>query len=98
MNNEDEVAILLSVQRALLGMVTPSLRAVSATVDSIKNEVSYFFFYDGQITEEQRDLASCVINESSADFFDYMVNSHIIRLDYPQKIPFQGRVAYLRKE
>jgi hypothetical protein len=90
---------LLSMQRALLGEVTPELRAV--VVDVLEKESLLYirFYYDGPVSEELMNLWDCVITETTADFgpdvvFDYAIE----RLDYPQKIPERGRYAYLRNE
>lgn len=90
--------VLLSMQRALLGSVMPSLRAVVVNID-IENKLLFFsFFYDGTIDDELFDLASIACTEASGNFPEYHVKDVIERLDYPQKIPAQGHYAYLRKE
>ena len=53
----------LSIQKALLGVVTPSLRAVTIDVDEKKNKLFISFFYEGDITDELFDLASTAIAE-----------------------------------
>lgn len=91
---------LLSIQRALLGSVTPELRAI--TVDANKEEklLCVYFYYDGQVSEEVIDLWECAISEVVADFgTDYTLDERMLRLDYPQKIPLlRGRYAYSRYE
>lgn len=90
---------LLATQNALLGVVTPELRAVVIDLDN--NDKVFFirFYYDGEVSPEIIDLWDCAITEASADMeLDYTLDDGIERLDYPQGIPFRGRYAYLRKE
>ncbi len=90
---------LLSVQRALLEAVTPELRAVVVDVCEEENLFYVHFYYHGAVDEKLIDLWECAITESSADFGpDSILDAGIERLDYPQKIPFRGRYAYLRHE
>lgn len=90
---------LLSIQRALLGVVTPELRAVVVDVCSGDKLFYIHFYYEGEVSEGVIDLWECAITESSADFGpDCILDAGVERLDYPQKIPFRGRYAYLRKE
>ncbi len=90
---------LLSMQSALLGEVTPELRAVMIDVNEKEDVFSAWFYYDGEVSEQRIDLWDCAVTEASADLGRYeLVRSHIKRLDYPQKIPSKGYFAYLRKE
>jgi hypothetical protein len=87
----DIVDLRLSAQRALLGNVFPELRSVS--VDSKENLIQICFYIDGEISDDQKDLCECVVDEIIADFFLINVDekdrlefeSPIIRLDYPNK-------------
>lgn len=94
---------LLAVQVALLGVVTPELRAVVVDLEQERSKeagVLYMrFYYDGKITEELEELWSCAVTEASADLgADCFVDDEIERLDFPQEIPLRGRYAYLRYE
>ena len=90
---------LLSIQSALLGEITPELRAVTIDLDLGKEVFYAFFYYDGEVSEERIDLWDCVICEASADLgVPCFVESRIERLDYPIKIPSGKYCAYLRKE
>jgi len=95
----DLIYTLLSVQRALLGHVSPLLRAV--TVDFIENleMLDLHFFYHGEIDDELFDLASCTCVEADPGTFPYIINEDIVvRVDYPKVIPITGRLVYLRHE
>jgi hypothetical protein len=90
---------LLAVQRALLDVVVPELRAV--VVDICKETQSLYprCYPDGEASEKLIDLWECAITESIADLgLDYALDTGVERLDYPYKVPFRGRYAYLRKE
>ena len=51
--------ILLGMQRALLGEITPELRAVIVNLDN-DSEVYYaYFYYDGESSEKMIDLWGC---------------------------------------
>lgn len=90
---------LLALQRALLGSVTPELRAIIVDVSNEESLLYIRFYYDGQVIQELVDLWECAISEVVADFgADYALDEKVQRLDYPQKIPFRGRYAYSRYE
>jgi hypothetical protein len=85
---------LLSTLDALNGSITPELRAVVVNVKE-KEKIFYIrFFYNGIVSEEIIELWSDVIGE--ANF--YPTDEGILRLDYPEKIPCNGSLAYYRKE
>lgn len=97
----DESYVLLSIQRALLGIVIPELRAVSVVLEGNSKVLNVSFYYDCEITEEIYDLSSCAITEVIADFPpDYLldIKENIIYLKYPNKILLKGTFAYFRKE
>jgi hypothetical protein len=90
-------SVLLSMQRALLGAVTPHLRAVLVDIDTKKELLFFFFYYDCEVTDELFDLASGACAEASADFPDYFVEEEVItQLNDPQSIPKRGHYAYLK--
>ena len=83
----------------MLGEVTQNLRAVIIDLHIESKSGKICFYYDGEISEADFDVASCAITEITAAFpIGYSFEEHIARLDAPTKIPVQGRVAYLRKE
>lgn len=93
---------LLAVQAALLGVVTPELRAVVIDLkrEKLKESTAYIcFYYESEISEELEELWRCAITEASANLgADCLVDDEIERLDFPQEIPLRGRYAYLRYE
>lgn len=90
---------LLSALNALLGAVTPNLRAFTIQVFVQEKIVKAALFYDGKISDEDFDIANCALTEIISDFPpDYTLEENIERLDYPAAIPIVGRLVFQRKE
>ncbi|WP_045854290.1 hypothetical protein [Raoultella terrigena] len=99
MSREDSNEYLkLSLQRALLGNVTPNISAVS--VELVDNRISIFFYFDGEVSDEDEELVSVVETEVMADFDEsFDVEAIIHRLDSLDPIKnANGCLVYLRKE
>ena len=98
----DEYSIgyaLLSAQRALLEAVDPSLRAVVVDYLTGRTLLHMRFYYDGEPSEKLIENWSCAINEASTGIGTHCYSDFgAERIDYPKKLPFEGRYAYLRKE
>jgi hypothetical protein len=102
-NNDDKyhkinrISAILSMNRALLGEVSPSLRA--AKIKWNEEIAHLYFYYDGKISEEDYEAAECVATEIIADFPDHKFEIDITRWDYPKPIPQEGgETVYRRKE
>ncbi len=82
----DRVGVLLSLQRALVGQVPPTLRGVlvALTVDVEARMICYF---DGVIAEDDEEDVQCAYTEVLADFPDYDIHLEIHRLDTPIPLP-----------
>lgn len=91
-------AIRLSVQRALLGHVTPNLRAVC--VICVADCIQLVFYYDHVLSENEQELADFTDTEFIADFPspDYKTDFKIVVLSYPKSIPHEGICVYKRYE
>lgn len=93
------VRLLLSVQRALLGAVPPSLRLV--TCDLVSSEIRLCFVLDGPIRPEEEDRIRDAATEVIADFpAPYTIDDRVIRVDFPNPLddyPHELRV-YERME
>jgi hypothetical protein len=93
---------LLSVQRALLGEVTPEMRAISLELSQKVLRVTVFI--DGLVDEDLvDDFDSAVITQIIADFpepdrDDPAVEFEFIRADVPAPLEPRGRWVYFRKE
>lgn len=93
----------LSVQRALLTNVFPTLRAVC--VESRENLISLCFYCDGEPSEDNRECCESVMDEVIADFFLASADKPviefempIIRIDFPKKMPLTGCWVFYRQE
>lgn len=95
----DENRALILIQIALLGIVTPNLRAVKIGVDNENKILKVHFFYDGEISEQESFTLNSKINEILHSFLSgYQLDKKTVRLDFPNEIPVEGRLAYLRNE
>lgn len=88
----------LSIQRALLGEITPNIRCV--IVNIISKKIELFFFIDGKVTEDDEENISGIETEVIADFEDdFDIETSIKRIDYPNPIVIEhGYCVYRRKE
>lgn len=90
---------LLSIQRALLGRVTPNLRAV--TIDTKNNEIILYFYYDKPPSEDEQEMSSLADTDFISDFPAWpeaKTDCKVITLAYPEKIPSADLYAYHRFE
>lgn len=93
----DEHAVALSLQRALLGAVTPNLRAVSFRIED--GTIHVDFTYDGEAAPEDRECAEITVSEVISDFPQADATEHIRRVDAPQALPASGgRLVFARRE
>ena len=91
---------MLAMQSALLGVVTPELRAVIVDVE-VEDKLLYIrFYYDGEVSEEIKKIWENAINEANKvlEDFEHHLDGKIERIDFPKTMPFRGRYAYHRKE
>lgn len=89
--------VLLSVQRALLGAVTPPLRGVAVAWDDAAVEIVCYF--DGPISKQSHELMSEVQTEVLAD----LAEGEDVRLtceqrDAPAELEPMGTWVYRRHE
>jgi hypothetical protein len=87
----------LSAQRALLGEVSPALRAVVLSVEQAAVEVRCYF--DGAVGSDDEESMSYVETEMLADCGPgETVTARCIRLDAPMPISDGGVWVYSRRE
>lgn len=92
-------SVLLSLQRALLGMVTPDLRSVEVALDG--DRVHGLFTYDGEVTDDHREIVGEVEGMVIGDVDDDVeVRFEIERVTPPAPLRIaQGATyCYLRRE
>ena len=92
------INLRLSAITALFERIKPTLRR--AYITESEGTIKLIFYYDGEITEEDEDMAGDAGAEVISDFpGPYMIEWELLRCDYPQKIPpTQGYLVYARYE
>jgi len=92
------VNLRLSAITALFERIKPSLRR--AYIAEIEDTITLIFYYDGEITEEDEEMAGDAGAEVISDFpGPYMIDWKLIRCDSPEKIPSTpGYLVYARYE
>jgi len=78
--------LVLSMQQALLGKITPSLRHVYVGIDANKKQLEAGLTYHGAISEEDENLANIAAKEACLPFPDYKMEVSIKRSDFPNNI------------
>ena len=88
---------MTAIQQALLGEVTPSLRAV--TVSYELSQIHFECYFDGEISETEVEAMNCVDTELTAVFpATHTITHALYRRDYPELIPKEKIWVYYRKE
>jgi hypothetical protein len=89
--------VLLSVQRALLGRISTSLRGV--TVGWSNGVVRLRFYFDGPIRNSDREWVAQTALEVMEDFLPpWRVEEEVFRMDAPLELEGLEAWAYLRGE
>ena len=93
------MSLRLSAQRALFDRVKSTLRCVYIAVIN-ETKIVHFFYYDGEISKIDEDLAGDAGAEVISDFpGSYTIDWKLIRCDYPQQIVHnEGYLVYARYE
>ena len=92
-----EYEVLVSLQQALLGEISSSLRAVTVSIN--EKNIKFDCYYDGRISDDDAESMSVVETEIMASLGDqYTISYDVRRLDYPTLIPKDARWVYHRKE
>ena len=93
------LSILCYAQRALLGNITPNLRAIYVL---IKNDTSLklVLYYDNPPSEDEEELASLIDTNIFSDFSPFVYDTgYIVKvLPFPDTIPQEGYCVYRRYE
>lgn len=98
-DTEFRVQVLLSIQQALLGLVTPDLRAVAARIHP--GSVEGQFIYGGPVTELQEETVEEFETLVLADLKPPVsVNFAAVAAPPPAELDFAGGATYcyLRRE
>ena len=97
MNDERTKDVLLAIHNALLGAISARLRAVTARWDL--TSVHFDAYYDGDVTDADREIMAIVDTEVLAAFPETHTVEHAVhRVDFPAPIPKSGKFVFLRWE
>lgn len=95
--NEKTLALRLSLQRALLGEVTPNLIAVTAGFKDSKILIRAYF--DAEAAASELESVSCVGTEVIADFPDCNdIEEHAVTVSREGEMEMLDFWAFLRKQ
>ena len=95
-DNRRRVEVLLWMQGALLGEVSPALRSVHVKWDD--TSVHFEAFFDGPISEVDEESMSCVETELIANRPEQSVSYTVTRVDFPERVPSRDICVYARRE
>jgi hypothetical protein len=85
LDNDLRIRLLLSAQRALLGAVTPNIRAVHCGME--EKFVFLQFTFDGDYSDEDRERCDIVATEVIANFYNEMIDTRYRIILPPARIP-----------
>lgn len=93
-----EIEILLELQTALLGVITPNIRGI--TVGWTSDQIDIIAYYNGTISDDDKEDIEVVNTEMVAKFYPTKITSECIRIDYPENIRNKHlkKWVYFRKE
>jgi len=95
----DHQMLLLSLQRALLGEVDPTLRQASIEADTASQTIRLRFEYDGSPGDIAKECCSCAATSVIADFPDpWRLDEQHCAVPMPDSLSPLAHVAYLRAE
>lgn len=97
--------IKLSIFRAILDEVIPSMRAIYIAWKPGDKVAKIYFYHHGDINDAVQSHYSSIMAEVCGDCWKYKdelidCDYDVVRLDYPNPLPRKGHtaVAYQRKE
>ena len=89
--------ILLAMQNALLGEISPALRSVSVKFSG--DAIHFDAYFHGEIAPEDWESMSCVETELIALMPEDIITSHSNhRIDFPEVLPKCDPLVYSRRE
>jgi hypothetical protein len=97
-NTDLRIKILLSIQRALWGMIYPSIRAIAVGYEGIK-KLKVIYYLDREPTEDDYENISDVVGEMCSDInFIEVEEKCIFTLEPISKLDNLESWVYIRKE
>ncbi len=92
-------SVLLSIQRALLGEITPNIRGITCAWS--KSEIKIRCYFEGEITDENEESMDCVEGEIMADFPNIkLIDLKCLTINMPESLNKHTLMSwvYMRKE
>lgn len=74
------------------------IRGVTTIWNELEEAAYITFYFDGEITEEDEEMAFDISVYIMADLIKGVLEKKYIRIDYPQKLPESPYWAYKRDE
>ena len=95
---EQRIHVLLSIQKALLGNIFPSLRGITVAYKNAPT-IHIKCYLDKIISDEDRETIEVFYTEVTSDFSqEYKFIFETERIDFPVKLVILDEWVYLRKE
>lgn len=90
--------LLLSIQRALLGEITPNIRGI--TCDLYDSQIIIRCYFEGQVTKDNKESIDSVEAEVIADFPKFAIDLQCLMVNKPESLEQYKLSAwvYMRKE
>lgn len=89
--------VRLILQTALLGEIGSGLRAVA--YQRGEDSLAIRFYFDGPISDDDRESAACVTTEVIAAMREGVrVSEELIRCDVPERIPADAALVFRRRD
>lgn len=100
MKTEHDIKLMLYAQKALLGEVAPTFRAVSFKLSADGEDLVARFIFDGEPTEEAREVAGVALTNLLANYSKShrSCKEEMLACPYPEKMEHLPLLAYLRNE
>lgn len=76
--------VLLSLQSALLGEITPNVRGITCRWDT--SEIMIVCYLQGEVSEDIEESMACVATEVMADFPEHQVEIACKELNEPEPL------------
>ncbi|OTG90594.1 hypothetical protein B9T24_16350 [Acinetobacter sp. ANC 4654] len=94
----DLILLKISIQRALLGYLTPDVRSVNIKI--IEKIIYLYIVIDGKPSEYWIEAYTMIGTEVIADFSDeFNIEENLLQIDYPNLINIPNtELVYLRYE
>lgn len=100
MKTEHDIKLMLYAQQALLGEVAPQFRAVSFRLSADGEELVARFIFDGEPTEEAKEVAGVALTNLLADYSKNhrSYKEEMLACPYPEKMEHLPLLVYLGNE